>query len=66
MAVDSLKLWGFKHLVLPSLCSLKGQKALQLADVEIFTAALDEEREHGYIVPDLGDAGDRLVGTNRF
>ena len=41
-------------------------KALQEAhtDVEIFTAALDERlNEHGYIVPGLGDAGDRLFGT---
>ena len=33
-------------------------------DVEIFVAALDEKlNEHGYIVPGLGDAGDRLYGT---
>jgi uracil phosphoribosyltransferase len=33
-------------------------------DVPIFTAALDERlNEHGYIVPGLGDAGDRLFGT---
>ncbi|HUA54334.1 MAG TPA: uracil phosphoribosyltransferase [Candidatus Sulfotelmatobacter sp.] len=33
-------------------------------DVPIFTAALDEKlNEHGYIVPGLGDAGDRLFGT---
>jgi len=33
-------------------------------DVEIFVAALDERLdEHGYIVPGLGDAGDRLFGT---
>ena len=44
----------------------EGVKALQEAhpDVEIFTAALDEHlNEHGYIVPGLGDAGDRLFGT---
>jgi uracil phosphoribosyltransferase len=34
------------------------------ADVPIFTGALDERlNEHGYIVPGLGDAGDRLFGT---
>ena len=41
-------------------------KALQKAhpDIEIYTAALDEKlNEHGYIVPGLGDAGDRLFGT---
>jgi len=33
-------------------------------DVEIFVAALDEKlNDHGYIVPGLGDAGDRLFGT---
>ena len=44
----------------------EGVKALQEAhpDVEIFTAALDDRlNEHGYIVPGLGDAGDRLFGT---
>jgi uracil phosphoribosyltransferase len=34
------------------------------ADVPIFTAALDQRlNDHGYIVPGLGDAGDRLYGT---
>ena len=33
-------------------------------DVEILTAALDERlNDHGYIVPGLGDAGDRIFGT---
>jgi uracil phosphoribosyltransferase len=33
-------------------------------DVEVLTAAIDERlNEHGYIVPGLGDAGDRLFGT---
>lgn len=33
-------------------------------DVDIYMAALDERLdEHGYIVPGLGDAGDRLFGT---
>jgi uracil phosphoribosyltransferase len=32
--------------------------------VEIYTAAVDEYlNDHGYIVPGLGDAGDRLFGT---
>ncbi|MBW4583582.1 MAG: uracil phosphoribosyltransferase [Tildeniella nuda ZEHNDER 1965/U140] len=36
----------------------------QHPDVPIFTAAIDERLdEHGYIVPGLGDAGDRLFGT---
>jgi uracil phosphoribosyltransferase len=33
-------------------------------DVPIFTAAVDDHlNEHGYIIPGLGDAGDRLFGT---
>ena len=33
-------------------------------DVDIYTGAIDEElNENGYIVPGLGDAGDRLFGT---
>jgi uracil phosphoribosyltransferase len=33
-------------------------------DVEIFTAAIDRElNDHGYILPGLGDAGDRIFGT---
>ena len=44
----------------------EGVKAVQEAhpDVDIYTAALDECRnEHAYIVPGLGDAGDRIFGT---
>jgi uracil phosphoribosyltransferase len=38
--------------------------AEQHPDVHIFTAAVDEKlNDHGYIVPGLGDAGDRLFGT---
>ena len=33
-------------------------------DVEIYVAAVDEKlNDHGYIVPGLGDAGDRIFGT---
>jgi len=33
-------------------------------DVDIYVAALDDRlNEHGYIVPGLGDAGDRIFGT---
>ncbi|HOP95760.1 MAG TPA: uracil phosphoribosyltransferase [Dictyoglomaceae bacterium] len=44
----------------------EGIKTLQEAhpDVEIYTAAIDDHlNEHGYIIPGLGDAGDRLFGT---
>ena len=45
----------------------EGVKAIQEAhpDVDITIASLDEKlNEHGYIVPGLGDAGDRLFGTD--
>ena len=48
------------------IASRPGLNALRAAhpDVAIVTAAIDEElNEHGYIVPGLGDAGDRLYGT---
>ena len=44
----------------------EGLEALQKAhpDVEIYVAALDDHlNDHGYIVPGLGDAGDRIFGT---
>ncbi|HJF17451.1 MULTISPECIES: uracil phosphoribosyltransferase [Globicatella] len=44
----------------------EGVKAFQEAypDVDLYTAALDERlNEHGYILPGLGDAGDRIFGT---
>ena len=44
----------------------EGIRALQKAhpDVPIYTAAIDRElNEHGYILPGLGDAGDRMFGT---
>ena len=67
LAIDSLKKRGAHNIKFVCLVSApEGVKALQEAhpDVEIFTAALDERlNEHGYIVPGLGDAGDRLFGT---
>ena len=44
----------------------EGLKAMQEAhpDVDIYVGALDEKlNDHGYIVPGLGDAGDRIFGT---
>ena len=44
----------------------EGVKALREAhpDVELFTAAIDRQlNDHGYILPGLGDAGDRIFGT---
>lgn len=67
MAMDALKKRSAKDLRLVCLVAApEGVKALQEAhpDVDIYTAALDESlNEDGYIVPGLGDAGDRLFGT---
>ena len=48
------------------IASPEGLKALTEAhpDVEVYCAALDEKlNDHGYIIPGLGDAGDRIFGT---
>lgn len=67
MAIEALKKRGAKIIKLVVLVSApEGVKAVQTEhpDVDIFTAALDDcLNEEGYIVPGLGDAGDRLFGT---
>ncbi|SJZ49113.1 uracil phosphoribosyltransferase [Pilibacter termitis] len=67
LAVDSLKKRGATNIKFVCLVAApEGVQALQKAhpDVNIYTASLDEKlNEHGYIVPGLGDAGDRLFGT---
>ncbi len=67
LAVDKLKRSGAKNLrFLCLLAAPEGIEAFQNAhpDVPIFTAALDSHlNENGYIVPGLGDAGDRMYGT---
>ena len=67
MAIDSLKERGASNIKFVCQVAVpEGVKALQEAhpDVDIYTAALDERlNEDGYIVPGLGDAGDRLFGT---
>ncbi len=66
-AVDILKQWGAQRIAFLGLIAApEGVQALQAAhpDVPIFLAALDERlNERGYIVPGLGDAGDRQFGT---
>lgn len=66
-AIDMLKKRGVKDVRYVGLVSApEGINALQNAhpDVAIYTAALDEKlNENGYIVPGLGDCGDRLFGT---
>ncbi|SEU09103.1 uracil phosphoribosyltransferase [Paracoccus homiensis] len=66
-AVDMLKERGAKNMRF--LCLLAAPEGVQRMkeahpDVPIFTASLDERLDdHGYIVPGLGDAGDRMFGT---
>ncbi|QUW21167.1 uracil phosphoribosyltransferase [Sporosarcina sp. Marseille-Q4063] len=66
-AVNSLKKRGAKKIRFMCLIAApEGVKAMTDAhpDVDIYIAALDEKLdEKGYIVPGLGDAGDRLFGT---
>jgi uracil phosphoribosyltransferase len=66
-AVDRLKETAPKSIRFVCLLAApEGLKKLQDAhpDVPIYTAAIDRElNDHGYIVPGLGDAGDRLFGT---
>lgn len=67
MAIDALKKRGVKNIIfLCILAAPDGVKRLQEAhpDVDIYAAAYDGQlNEHGYIVPGLGDAGDRIFGT---
>lgn len=66
-AVDRIKEFG--PMSLKFLCLLAAPEGManfheHHPDVPIYTAAIDEKLdEHGYIVPGLGDAGDRLYGT---
>ena len=66
-AVDVLKEWGAASIKFVGLIGApEGVKRLHDAhpDVPIFLGALDEKlNEHGYIMPGLGDAGDRQFGT---
>jgi uracil phosphoribosyltransferase len=65
--VDVLKKWGAKRIKYVGIIAApEGVRALVSAhpDVPIHVAALDERlNEQGYIVPGLGDAGDRQFGT---
>jgi len=66
-AIDVLKRWGAVRIKLVNLIAApEGVRAVQEAhpDVEIHCAALDRQlNEKGYIMPGLGDAGDRQFGT---
>lgn len=66
-AVSVLKGYGCTQIKL--MCILSAPEGIERVhsehpDVEIYTAAVDEKlNEDGYIVPGLGDAGDRMFGT---
>ena len=66
-AIDFIKERGGKNIsFLCLIAAPEGIAALQKAhsDIDIFIAAKDEKlNEHAYIIPGLGDAGDRLYGT---
>ena len=66
-AIQFLKDDGVKHIKLMCIIGApEGVERMQKdhPDVDIYVAALDDHlNEHGYIVPGLGDAGDRIYGT---
>lgn len=67
-AIDLLKANGAQHIVVVCIVTCpEGLAAIESAhpDVRIYTAAIDDHLdERKYIVPGLGDAGDRLFGTS--
>ena len=66
-AIDFLKARGCKNIIMMNIIGCpEGVQAVTAAhpDVDIYLAALDEKlNERAYIVPGLGDAGDRIFGT---
>ena len=66
-AIDFLKKRGCKNIIMMNVIGCpEGVKCVQDAhpDVEMYLAAVDEKlNDHAYIVPGLGDAGDRIFGT---
>jgi uracil phosphoribosyltransferase len=66
-AIDRIKQEGATNIKF--VCLLAAPEGIQAfgeahPDVHVYTAAIDERlNDHGYIVPGLGDAGDRLYGT---
>ena len=66
-AIDMLKAAGCRQVkCLFLVAAPEGLRALEAAhpDIEVYVAAVDERlNERGYILPGLGDAGDRLFGT---
>ena len=69
MAITALKRWGVKDIrVLSVIASEQGIQTLhaEFPEAKVFVAAVDPElNEHKFIVPGLGDAGDRMFNTQR-
>ena len=67
LAIDALKARGASNIKFVCiLAAPEGIAKVQAAhpDVAIYTASIDEKlNDHQYIVPGLGDAGDRIFGT---
>ena len=66
-AIDFLKKHGCRNIIMMNIIGCpEGVKTVQDAhpDVDLYLAALDERlNDHAYIIPGLGDAGDRIFGT---
>ena len=66
-AIDFLKARGCRNIIMMNIIGCpEGVKVVQEAhpDVELYLAAVDEKlNDHAYIIPGLGDAGDRIFGT---
>ncbi len=66
-AIDFLKKRGCRNIIMMNIIGCpEGVRAVQEAhpDVELYLAACDERlNDHAYIIPGLGDAGDRIFGT---
>lgn len=66
-AIDFLKARGCRNIIMMNIIGCpEGVRAVQEAhpDVEMYLAAVDEKLDdHAYIIPGLGDAGDRIFGT---
>ena len=66
-AIDFLKKHGCKSIIMMNIIGCpEGVKAVTAAhpDVDLYIASIDERlNEHAYIIPGLGDAGDRIFGT---
>ena len=66
-AIEFIKGYGVKHIKLMNIIAApEGVERVHRdhPDVDIYCASIDEKlNDHGYIVPGLGDAGDRIFGT---